>query len=384
MRGRLALGLLVGSLGALTFLSASASARHATRKLHARTLTVHLSAKAATGSGSQEGPLAGIALDGTHAAYVAAVRVTGRCQLGERLYRWNLATGRRSLVSGGKTCAIPVTSTGRGIAEIALTRTHSAWTVSSGGNTESAETLFSSTKKPRKDKELASSDRFGDDTSSSFTGTWIGGLVSDGARITYATWSTAADGTVTESSLWRVAGSTATAIASDSGAVAAASANGGRIALLGAQNTVAVYSGDGRLLETIAPNAPADWRNIALSGRLVAVLTAGQNGRADSIDVYDWTTGMPLHSWPAAGGDVSSFDAYGGIAVYVKGSRVHALDLRSGKDVVVAKRTRAIQGVRLDRAGLLYYFDLRWSAKHGQSAKLVFVPFRTVAARLRH
>jgi hypothetical protein len=387
MQTRSVLVLLAGSLGALTLLAASASARTARPTLHERTLTVHVSPPAVTGS--VDGPIGGIALDGTQAAYVRGVRVTPANQLGQRLYRWNLATGRASLVSGAKTHRIPQTSTGRGISEIALAGSHSAWVVSSGGNTESSETLLSSTAKPRKDKVLVASDRFWDGQScSSLAGTWLGGLVSDGSRIWYARWSTQAGQGVTQSALWRISGSSATKIASDSGAVVSASADGGRIALLRTDGTVAVYSSSGTLLNTITGAGPVvcgsgdPGEGVALTGKLVAALTEkGHARQAGSIKVYDRTTGELLHTWTASGFDWQ-FDAYGGIAVYVKGTRLHAIDLRTGKDVVVAKRTRAIQGVRLDHAGLLYYLNLRWSAKEGQDGKLVFVPFRTVAAKL--
>jgi hypothetical protein len=247
--------------------------------------------------------------------------------------------------------------------------------------------LFSSTKKPGRDKVLARSDRYGE-VGGDLAGTWIGGLVSDGSWITYATWTTASDGTVTKSALWRISGSTKTQIAEGSGAVVAASADGGHIALLRTDGTVAVYTRSGTLLQTIADAGPActtdcPGEGIALTGKLVAVLTESRPGHeAGSIEVYDRTNGELLHNWASAGGYAWQFDAYRGIAVYAKGARLHALDLASGKDVVVARRDRAIDAARFDQAGLLYYLNGPWSKKHGQSGKLVFVPFRTVAAEL--
>jgi len=383
--------LVAGTLGALALLTASASARTASPSPHGRTFTVHLSAKDAVGTGSSGGPIGTIALDGTQAAYVAAVRVTKACQLGEKLYRWNLATGRTSLLSGAKTCGIPETI-GNGLSEIALARSRAAWLVRGGGNTERSEELFSSTAKAHADKVLETSDRFGDpDSGEGFAGTSLGGLVSDGSHIAYASWSTAADQTVTGSELSRIADSKSTAIAEGSGAVLSASADGGHIALLRTDGTVAVYGRDGTLLQTIAGAGRAaagcsdscpPGEGVALTGRLVAVLTEAQpNRQAGSIRVYDRTTGALLHTWPA-GGYSWQFDASGGIAVYGRGTRLHAIDLETGKDVVVAKRAHTIQGARFDRAGLLYFLNLPWSAKHGQDGKLVFVPFRTVATEL--
>ncbi|HZT54137.1 MAG TPA: hypothetical protein VE995_07125, partial [Gaiellaceae bacterium] len=278
-----------------------------------------------------------------------------------------------------------------------LTRSHSAWLLNSGGNTESGETLFSSTSKPGTDAALAASDRHGDETGV-FAGTWIGGLVSDGSQITYARWTTASDGSVVKSGLWRLSGSKATLIASGTGAVVAAAADAGRVALLRTDGSVAVYAGSGELLERIdgaappctssQPGPPATGcpgEGVALTGKLVAVLTPSQPGRqAGSIEVFDRTTGELLHTWPHVGGYAWQFDAYRGIAVYARGARVHALDLGSGRDVVVATRNRTIQAARFDRAGLLYGVNGPWSARRGQSGTLFFVPLKTVAARLGH
>ncbi len=381
------MSLLVGAIVALGSTAASASARKAA--LHARTLTVHVRAGVVV---PQQGPIEGLALDGTKAAFVKGVPFTRACALGRRVYRWNLASGRTSPASGAKTCRQPDTSTGGGIFEIALTRTASAWLLNSGGNIESGETLFTSKAKPHKDEVLATSDRYGSDTGNTFTGTFIGGLVSDGSRITYATWSMDKDGNVTESALWRISGAKATKIASGSGAVVSASADRGRIALLRTDGTVAVYARDGSLLNTIAGagragiqcsyGCGAPGEAVALTSKLVAVLTEARvNRQAGSIEVYDRTTGDLLHTWPAAGYSWQ-FDAYGGIAVYLDGARLHALDLKTGKDAVVAKHRHTIQQVRLDRAGLLYYLNGAWSKRTGQDGKLVFVPFGTIAAKL--
>jgi hypothetical protein len=389
MRGRFVGLLLVVALAALLLtLGASASSR--THALHARTLTIHVKAGVVV---PQEGPIEGLALDGTKVAFVKGVPYTKACALGRRVYRWNLATGKASLASGAKTCREPDTSTGSGIFEIALTRTGSAWLLNSGGNTESGETLFSSTRKPHTDKVLATSDRYQSaDPNGGFAGTFIGGLVSDGSRITYATWSMDATGAVADSALWHVSGSKATKIASDSGAVVSASADRGRIALLRTDGTLAVYASDGSLLNTIAGAGRAGvecsygcgvpGEAVALTSKLAAVLTESRvNRQAGSIKVYDRTSGALLHTWPAAGYSWQ-FDAYGGIAVYVKGARVHALDLKTGKDAVVAKRNRTVEATRLDKAGLVYYFNGPWSQKSGQKGTVAFVPFKTIAARL--
>lgn len=383
MRARLAVSLLAGLAVAIALPSASSSSRPPV--LQARTLTVHVSAAVI---GSSLGPVGGIALDGTQAAYVRGVAVSRSCALGQRLYRWDLASGKTSPLSGASTCAQPTTSTGVGISQIALADSHAAWLVSSGGNLESDADLFASTTSAGRDKHITSAVTYWDGQScSTDTGTAINGLVSDGSSITYATWSIEAGGTVTGSSLWRISGSSVRLIAGGSGVVVAASADGGRVALLRTDGTIAIYGSDGTLLQTIAGAASVGCsccfeQNVALTGGLVAVVTAPQQGAPGRIDVYDRTSGALLHSWTKAVRQVWKLDAYAGIAVYAGGSNVHALDLRTGKDVVVARAARAVDGVRLDRAGLLYFLNLAWSAKNGQDGKLVFVPYRTIAAKL--
>ena len=117
---------------------------------------------------------------------------------------------------------------------------------------------------------------------------------------------------------------------------------------------------------------------IALTGKLVAVL-ADPTG---SIKVYDRTSGALLHTWPNITSYAETFDAYNGIAVYGTGSSLHAIDLRTGKNAVVAKRNFEIEQARFDKAGLLYYFNGLWSEKNGQDGQLVFVPFKIIAAKL--
>lgn len=381
-------GLLASGVFALLALP-PASASSPPAVLHTRVLTVHLSAKDEAGAGSRGSPVGGIALDGTHAAYVAGLPA-GSCQLGERAYRWDLASGRKSLLSGARTCAIAQTG-GSGLSDIALAGTHSAWLVSGGGNAESFELVLASTAVRGKDSVLATADRFWDgEDCATYAGRWAGGLVSDGSRIWFATWTTAANRGVTGSALWSVTGSRAKAVAHGSGAIVAASADGGHVALLRADGSVAVYDAAGTILSTIAGVAPVQCgvgadpgEGVALTGNLLAVLSEPAPARqAGSIEVYDRTTGELLHTWPSPGGYAWQFDAFDGIAVYVDGRSIHALDLQTGLDAVVATCARTIQQVRFDRAGLLYHYDLRWSKHLGHSAKLVFVPFRVVAAKL--
>jgi hypothetical protein len=409
MRARLVVaGVFVGSIAMLA-LAFDVWAASKPPVLRARILTVHLP------PGAAGRPIGGLALDGTEAAFAKAVPSTDCTE--QRVYRWNLATGGTSRVSGAKTCALASsTSTGAGIFTIGLAGSHNAaWLYNYGGNSISGERLFSTTAKPGKDTVLATAYR------RYFKGSWIGGLVSDadGSRLTYATWSTGATGSnsatsaksargprgpngpigptsatgvVTESALWRISGSTTYRIAKGSGAVIAASGDAGRIALLRSDGSAAIYGTAGNFVRKIVgadfpciPGQPGPARcageAIALTGNLVAVL-ADPNpwGQAGSIKVYDRTSGKLLHTWPNI--TAWTFDAYAGIAIYGTDFDLHAIDLRTGKNTVVAETSYTIGGARFDKAGLLYYFNGPWSETNGQNGQLVFVPFKTIAAKL--
>lgn len=328
----------------------------------ARTITLHGPV------GAKGGPLGALALDGPYAAYVLGNNDGNGCQLGARVYRLDLATGRSTVASGHFTCSEPQTSTGAGIETVAAAGARTAWLLNEGGNTESDDMLFASTATPGKEKALARAGRTGSYPPAT-TGTWIGGLVSDGTRISYATWTTTSTQAVTTSALWRVSGGSARMLARGSGAVVSASADAGRIALLRSDGTAAIYGLNGRLLQTITVG-PA--QAVALSGDIVAVLT-----QAHTIEVYNRATGALRHTWPVASGPGPQFGASDDIAVYVTWRSIHALNLLTGKDAVIATEKRAIDDAVFDRTGLLYDYNLNWTVN---ASRIVFTPFTRIAA----
>lgn len=305
------------------------------------------------------GPIGPIALDGRYAAYAVVRDSMPGCHFAERVYRLDLTTGKSTVASGAETCVQEPTSTGRGIEALAIAGKRTTWIVNQGGNTESDNLLFSSTA-PGRDAIVARSIASGPDPDT-LAGSWIGGLVSDGTRISYSTWTSSGAG-----ALHRFP--TTKSLAADAAAIADSSADAGRVAVLRADGSVAIFGITGRLLRTIqTTNA----RAIALSGNLLSVVVAG-----GTVNVYDRTTGALLHTWPIAPG-ATSIDASKGIATYVAGAAVHVLDLSTGRDVtVVTGKRRQVSGARIDSAGLLYAFDTR------SLGKIAFVPFSTVTKRL--
>ncbi len=308
------------------------------------------------------GPVGPLALDGRYAAYAIVRDSLKGCPFGARVYRLDLATGRSTPASGHATCSLDQTSTGSGVFRLATAGKRVAWLVNEGGNTESGELLFSSTAKAGKDTVLTRSSRMGPDLDT-LTGTTIGGLVSDGTRISYSTW-TVANGTAGgPGALRRLPGTKQ--IAADPAEVVGASADAGRVAVLRADGSVAIFGITGQTLRTIAP-PPA--HALALSGDLLAVLTT-----SGTVAVYDRTNGTLLHTWPVAAG-ATSIDASRGIAVYVAPHNVHLLDLATGDDVTVVAPARAqISGARIDVAGVLYGENTR------TGGEVVFIPFAQVA-----
>lgn len=305
------------------------------------------------------GPVGPVALDGRYAAYAVVRDSMPGCHLGARVYRLDLKTGRSTPASGARTCAQEPTSTGRGIDAIAVAGKRTTWLVNEGGNTESDNLLFSSTA-PGRDAIVARSVASGPDLDS-LAGGWIGGLVSDGSRISYSTWTSSGAG-----ALHRFPGPKV--VTGDGAAISDSSADAGRVAVLRGDGSVAIFGIGGQLLQTVQPT---NARAVALAGNLLAVVVKG-----GTVDVYDRTTGALLHAWPIAPG-ATSIDASGGIATYVAGAAVHVLDLVTGRDVTVATGTRRqVSGARIDTAGLLYAFDTR------SQGKIVFVPFAAVAKRL--
>jgi hypothetical protein len=284
------------------------------------------------------GPVGVIALDGRYAAYAIVRNTLPGCPFGIRVYRLDLATGRSTAASGRTTCAQSQTSTGRGVVQIALTGARTDWLVSQGGNTESDGYLFEN------DRLVGKAIAMGPDLDT-LSGSWIGGLVSDGTRISYSKWTTS-DAPVVD-----------------------ASADAGREAVLRGDGSLTITGIRKQLLNTL--QAPPGARAVALDGATVSVLVKGP-----TVDVYDRTTGALEHTWPVSSG-AATLDARNGIATYIAGEAVHVLDLSTGRDATVftGKRTQ-ITGARLDAAGLLYAFDTR------SQGKIVFVPFRAVASRL--
>ena len=179
------------------------------------------------------------------------------------------------------------------------------------------------------------------DSGSGWSGNTIQGLVGSGHVLAVSSWKS--DGTVaTHRQLSLVTPSRLRTIVGGPGSIVSGSADGAHIAVLRTPgtHTVGVYSAGGKLLREITPagNAAIDGVNtpeIALSGHRLVVLTwptfdpvKGFSGPGKTVEVYDWTTGKLVHTWPVATKTPNRLPGhlavYGRLAVYAVDPRFAA------------------------------------------------------------
>jgi len=306
-----------------------------------------------------------IGMDGPRIAY--AVKGGSTCT---KVFAWNVLTGSAARVSGAGTCSADSTSTGRGVTQIAVAGTRIAWIVNMGGNTESADVLYSASVPKPREKLVATVLRTGD-VDGALAGGWLGGLVGGGDRIAVDQFATSAAGTIVKATLRRLDGQLTT-IAAGSGTLRAAALDGHRIAVLRADQKVALYDTEtGRLLLTVTPSSA---REVALRKDYVVVLT-----RTRTIEIFNARTGAPVRALRVAAG-AAKLDAHSGIAAYAVGRTVHLLRLSDGKDVVLATAPRAIAALQLEAPGIAYaYNTVRGTRDVGN---LAFVPIRRATSLL--
>jgi hypothetical protein len=304
-----------------------------------------------------------------------------------KVYAWNVQTGKRKKVSGKKTCDADSTSTGFGVPELAVAGKRFAWIVNWGGNTESEDYLYTSSWRRPKERKLASASRTGEDYES-LAGNWIGGLVGSGSLLAVNRWYADDHGVVTRAKLLRIRRGLKT-IKAGTDTVVARSADAGDIAVARPSGEVAVYSQAGTVLATVTPGS---FRDVALSGKKLLVLT-----QAKVLDVYSIATGHLLHAWPVKGAwrtrerlrSPSRLDAYANIAVYSAKNKVYALRLATGKNVVLAQAPRTLMPVvgttprlQIGKPGVVYAYDTFNRKSLKIYGHVVFMPMKTVRTAL--
>ena len=339
-------------------------------------------------------PVLTLAMDGPRVAYMRTDRRVGV---------WNVLTGATSVIKG----AYPSKGNfgpgnGEGYGEVAIAGTRVAlitrWVI--GNSQESQERLYTA-------PLGGSAHQLGSRTLHSTgpqcfecgnpgfaDGSWMAGLVGSGKILAVSTWKSA-DTVSSGERLRLVTPSGLRTIATGAGTTVAESADAGHIAVVRSTvawpadevgppttaPTVGIYSAKGKLLREIALNSAAI--EVALSGNRLVVLTKtfGQTGGVMStLEVYDWTTGTLVQTWPVAvtgsWGGILHLVAYGGLAVVEEAQTVHVVEVATGKDVLIAATGGDMRDVAIGPRGMVYADQPDY---HGPG-KLVFVPMAQLLA----
>jgi hypothetical protein len=333
-------------------------------------LAVTVPASAAAGPAARvkntNGWIESLAMDGSRVAYA----VRGEGPACTKVFVWNVRTQGGALVSGKGTCGADSTSTGGGVTEIAVAGTRLAWIVNEGGNTESADALYTASLPAPHERRVATALRTGN-VDGTLTGSWLSGLVGSDDRIALNQFTTDVSGTVATAALQRL-GSRLVTIAAGRRTLHSVSLDQRRIAVLRSDRTVALYDTDtGRLLLTVKPSSA---REVALRKDYVVVLT-----RTKTLEIFNARTGAAVRTLPVAAG-ASELDVYGGVAAYAVGRTVHVLRLVDGKDAILATAPRAIADLEIEAPGIVYAYNTVRGIK--DVGNLAFVPMGTATSLL--
>jgi hypothetical protein len=355
---RLGRAFLVLAVGSVAGLALVASAAGTTRAHASKTRQFH-------------GRIEALALDGSRVAYGVESASSKN-----RVVVWNVRTGRTTTVSGAQTAGTGDSGSGSGLFGLAIAGTRVAWLANVGGNIEGDDYLFASSVTNPKERKVAWVQRVGDAcsggppvTNPGCAGNWFLGLVGSGNVIALDRWTTNSGPIVTSSASLLVLGKKLTSVASGEPPFLSVATDAGRIAVLRSPQDVTLYSSTGKLLRTVHP---ASAQAAALSGRNLVVLNSGR-----ILALYDAGTGALRKTFLARGTkQPRNLDVQGNVAIYTTGSAVHAVNLSSGKDRVVAQHRGGPLFAQIDGAGLVH-------ASNGYApgrGTVVFVPYARIAA----
>jgi hypothetical protein len=164
--------------------------------------------------------------------------------------------------------------------------------------------------------------------------------------------------------------------------------------------SVGIYAANGALLSEIPlDNNPDAMLKIALSGNQLVVLTVTtppSGPQTATIQVYNWTTGALVHTWPLAPDISPDLLGVSGRIVVLQGSRglkgspgrgsLHLVDLATGKEVAIA--ANGWRGVvtgwgpaTISPRGLVYAVNTQPAKRHPYG-RLVFLPTAKLLAAL--
>jgi hypothetical protein len=276
---------------------------------------------------------------------------------------WNIRSGAVTLLrrGAGRFTDNPT------IREVAVAGSRTAWiTLASAGNSqETWARLFTGPLARLSGRRIASAFRVdgeGENGVEQWRGDWLSGLAGSGDVLAVSRWTTtpktdASGLTISNArlSLIEPGRHPFRVISSGAKAIVSAAVDGHRIAVLRPDDSIGIYSSNGPLQREITPSSA---KEIAFGGGRVVVLTGTK-----TIEVYDAGTGEQLHTWriPVSQPYLQPghLSAYGRIGVFVVDarfltSRLHVVDLASGKEVVLPAREHGVRDAVVGPLGLVY------------------------------
>jgi hypothetical protein len=344
-------------------------------------------------------PIETLAMDGPRVAYMMDKRRVGI---------WNVVTGATAWIRGNYPSKGHDFGYGTGEVAIAGTRVALITRFVTGNTAQTQERLYTASIGGfvRQIGKLTNHYSDGGDCtvpgSGGWSGNWIGGLVGSGQTLAVSSWNS------NNSERLSLIGPTGLrTIATGPGAIVSQSADGGHIAVLRSTDAwpayqgpveqsspmVGVYSTKGTLLGQVALNVPLPTCGssytiirIALSGNQLDVLRLDipQAGSlTTTVEVYNWTTGALVHTWPLAlnhGSPIADQLAVHGRVAVIEGDafKLRLLDLTTGTTATIAA-SRSGNPATIGPRGLVYAVD---SGGRHPRGELVFVPMARVLALL--
>lgn len=345
-------------------------------------------AKSQTTTSKKTGhPIWTLAMDWPRVAYAS-----GKEGSDESIHVWNVVTGATSVVKTGFAT--------HHAAELAFDGKRLAWIRSVQlGNTELDHWLY--TARPGGRAHLLGRMLGYTGTNCGLGGPQMGGLVGSRGVLALSAWKESDDGSASSNQrLELITPKGLRTIATGPDAIVSESADSGHIAALplptpsltpdscetALPTSVFVYSTTGALLREVVlaqPDPSSLGRQVAISGNRLVVLTTGLHEPSGpawvTLQIYDWTTGQLMNTWPVAipkyPGEVN-LAVYGKLAAVEGPFKLHLVDLTTGKDVAIAPSSGTVSPAAIGPRGLVY------AVNPHRRGRLIFVPMAKLLALL--
>jgi hypothetical protein len=140
--------------------------------------------------------------------------------------------------------------------------------------------------------------------------------------------------------------------------------------VLRGDGSVGLYSADGRLLRAVTPTSA---QQVALQGNYLVVLT-----KTRTLAVYNSHTGSLLKTLLTRGRSPQNLDVQSNVAIYTVARELHVVQLKTGKDKVLATMSHGIKFAEIEAPGVVYAGNFRQGTKY--LGTLTYLPFARVAA----